>query len=103
MALTVAMQDGEIRDEIMERVFRESVRSYQVPKEPECDRAFLVEAADPIYVECKNEYLFRGIGRHPILTDDRVRNFVVHRTDPRRRKTAFAFLVGTGWLVSFQD
>ena len=38
-----------------------------------------------------------------MLTDDRVRNVVVHETDPRRRKTAFALVVGTGRLVSFQD
>ena len=103
LASTVAMQDAEIREEIMGRVFRESVRSYQVPKEIECDCAFLVEAADAIYVERMNEYLFQGVGRHPMLTDDRVRNFVVHETDPRRWKTAFALLVGTGRLVSFQD
>ena len=46
LASTVAMQDAEIRDEIMGRVFRESVRSYQVPKELECDRAFLVESTE---------------------------------------------------------
>ena len=85
-------------------VFRESVRSFLVPKELECDRAIPVKPADSIYVEGMNEYLFRGVGRHPALTDDRVRNFVVHQTDPRRwKKTAFALLVGTGRMVSFQD
>ena len=67
------------------------------------DRAFLVEAAHAIYVECMNECLFRRVRRHPTLTDDRVRNVVVHEMNPRRWKTAFALFVGTGWLVSFQD
>ena len=49
-----------------------------------------------------NEYLFRGVGHHPMLTDEGVRNFVIHETDLRRWKTAFALLVGTGRLFLFQ-
>ena len=41
----------KIRDEILGRVFRESVCSCALQKEHECDRAILVEAADAIYVE----------------------------------------------------
>lgn len=50
-----------------------------------------------------NEYLFSRAGPHPMLTEDRIRNFLVHETDPRRWKTAFAFLVGAAPVVSFQD
>ena len=54
-------------------------------------------------MEKVNAYLFRGEGRHPIMTDYRVHNIVVRETDPRQWKTAIAMLVGTGRLVSFQD
>ena len=96
-------QNAEIRGQVMERFLRESTRSFQVPKEFDCYRAFLADPADAIYVEKMNAYLFRGEGRHPMMTDDRVRNIVVRETDPRQWKTAFALLVGTGRLVSFQD
>ena len=50
-----------------------------------------------------NAHLFRGEGRHPMMTDDRVRNIVVRETDSRQWKTAFALLVGTGRVLSFHD
>ena len=37
------------------------------------------------------------------MTEDRVRNVVVRETDPRQWNTAFALLVGTDRLVSFQN
>ena len=100
---SVVNQNAEIRGQVMERLLRESTQSFQVPKEFERDRAFLADPADAIYVETMNAYLFRGEGRHPMMTDDRVRNIVVRETDPRQWKTVFALLVGTGRLVSFQD
>ena len=69
----------------------------------ECGPAFLADPADAIYVEKMNAYLFCGEGRHPMMTEDRDRTIVVRKTDPRQWKTVFAFLVGTGRLVSFQD
>ena len=74
-----------------------------MPKEIECDRAFIADPADAIYVEKMSAYLFQGEGRHPMMNEDRVRNVVVRETDPRQWKTGFALLVGTGRLVSFQD
>ena len=85
----------------MERFRRESTRSFQVPKKFEYDRGLLADPADAIYVEKMNAYLFRGEWRHPMMNDDRVRNVVVRETDPCQLKTAFAFLVGTGRLLSF--
>ena len=72
-------------------------------KELECDRALLADPVDAIYVEKMNSYLFHGEGRHPVMTDDRVRNVVVRGTEPRQWKKTFALLVGTGCLVSFQN
>ena len=99
----MVIQNAEIRGQIMERFLRASTRSFQAPKEFECDRAFLTDPADAIYVGNMNAYFFRGEGRHPMMTDDRVCNIVVRETDPRQWKMAFAFLVVTGRLVSFQD
>ena len=97
---SVVNQNAEIRGQVMGRFFLESTRSFQVPKEFECDRAFLAEPADTIYVEKMNAYLFQGEGRHPMMTDNRVRNILVRE---RQWKTAFALLVGTGRWGSFQD
>ena len=101
-AASVANQMAEIRAQVMVRFLRESTRSFQVPKEFECNRAFLVDPAESIYVEKMNAYLFRGEGRHPMMTDDRVRNIVVREVDPRQWQTAFAWLFGTQRLVSLQ-
>ena len=103
MAATVAIQDAEVRGQVVHRFIRESVRSFQVPDELACDRAFLGDLADAAYVEKMNDFLLRGFGRHPLLTDKCSRNIVVRETDPRQWKTSFALLAGTGRLVSFQD
>ena len=100
---SVVNQNAKMRGQVMERFLRESTRSFQVPKEFECDRAYLADPADAICVEKMNAYLFRGEGRHPMMADDRVRNIVVRETDSRQWKTAFALLVGTGRWGSFQD
>ena len=100
---SVVNQNAEIRDRVIGRFLRESTRSFQIPKELECDRAFLADPADAIYVEKMNAYLFRGKGRHPIMTDDGFCRVVFCETDPRQWKTAFALLAGTGRLISFQD
>ena len=73
-----------------------------MPRQLECDRAFLIDASGAVYVERMNEYLIRGNGRHPMLTDFRFRNVLIHENGPRRWKTAFSLLVGTGRVVSFQ-
>ena len=87
----------------MERFLRESNRSFQLPKEFECDVVFLAYPADAIYAEKMNANLLRGEGWYQMMTDDRVRNIVVRETDPRQCKTSFALMVVTGRLVSFQD
>ena len=99
---SVVNQNAEIRAQVIQRFLRESTRSFQVPKEIECDRAFLADPADSIYVGKMNAYFFHWEGRHLMMTDDRVR-VVVRETDPRQWKTAFALLVGTVRLVSFQE
>ena len=96
-------QNAGIHGQVMERSRCESTRPFQVPKEFECDRAFLVDPADAIYVERMNVYLFREEGRHPMMTDDRVRNIAVREVDSRQWKTASALLVGTSRLGSFHD
>ena len=81
---SVVNLNAEIRGQFMERFLREQTRPFQVPKELECDRTFLADPADAIYVENMTAYLFRGEGRHPMMTDDRVRNVVVRETDSRQ-------------------
>ena len=103
IAASVAIQNAEVRGQVIERFIRESVHWFQVPEELACDRAFLGDPADAAYVEKINDFLLRGVGRHPLITDDRSRNIVVREMDPRQWKTSFALLAGTGRLVSFQD
>lgn len=69
-AASEANQNAEIRGQVKERFHRESTPTFQVPKEFECDRAFLVDPADAVYVENMNAYLFRGEGRHTMMTDE---------------------------------
>ena len=59
---SVVNQSAEIRKQGMEWFLRESPRSFQVPKEFECDRAFLADPADAIYFERMNRYMFREKG-----------------------------------------
>ena len=103
MAVWVAIQNAEVRGQVVDRVIRESVRSFQVPEELACDRAFLGDPADAAYVEKMIDFLLCGVGRHPLMTDDRSCNIVVRETDPRQWKTSFALLAGRGRLVRFQD
>ena len=103
MAASVAIQNAEVRGQVVDRFIRESVRSFQDLEELACDRAFLGDPADAAYVEKMNDFLLRGVGRHPLMTDDRSPNIVVRETDPLTWKKSFASLAGTGRLVSFQD
>ena len=99
MAASVSVQNAEVRGQVVERFIRESVRSFHVPDELACDRAFLGDQADAAYMEKMIDFLLRGVGRHPLMTDERSRNIVVRETDPRQWKTSFALLAGTGRLV----
>ena len=103
MEAPVVIENAEVRNQLIERVIRELVRSFQVPKDLACDRAYLVDPADVIYVKHMNDFLLHGVGRHPLMTDDRVHNIVFRETVPRQWKTSFTLLAGTGRLVSFQD
>lgn len=94
---SVVIQNAEVRGQLIERVIRESVCSFQVPKGVACDRAYLVHLGDVAYVEKMSYFLFRGVSRHPLMTDIGVRE-----TDPRQWKKSFALLAGTGSLVSFR-
>ena len=51
---SVVNQNTEIRGQVMDRFLRDSTRSFQVLKEFECDRAFLADPTDEIYVEKMN-------------------------------------------------
>ena len=65
MAAALAIKNEEVRGQVVHRVILESVRSFQVPQELACDRAFPGDAADAAYVEKINDFLLRGVGRHP--------------------------------------
>ena len=103
MTASVAIQNAEVRGQVTERFIRESFRSFHVPEELACDREFLGDPADAACVEKMNDFLLRGVCRHPLMTDDRSRYIVVRETDPLQWKTSFALLAGTGRLMSFQD
>ena len=49
MGASVAIQNAEVRGQLIDRFFRESVRSFPVPEELACDRAFLADPADAAY------------------------------------------------------
>ena len=102
-AASVAIQNAEVRGQVVDQFIRESVRSFQVPEELACDWAFLRDPADAAYVEKRNDFLLRGVGRHPLMTDERSRNIVVREMVPLQWKTSSALLAGTGRLVSLQD
>ena len=53
---SVAIQNAEVRGQVIERVIRESIRSFQVPEELACDREFLRDPADAAYVEKMNYF-----------------------------------------------
>ena len=63
----------------------------------------LVNPAYAPYVEKINDFLLRGVDRHPLMTDARIRSIVVRETDPRQWKTSSALLACTDLMVSFQD
>ena len=102
MAASLAIENGEVYGQVIERFIWESVRSFQIPEELACNRAFPGDPADAAYVEKMNDFLLRGVGRNPLTTEDRSRNIVVPEADTRQWKTSFAFLAGTNRLVSFQ-
>ena len=103
MAASVAIQNVEVRGQVIERFIQGSVPSFQVPEELADDRSYLVNLTDAAYVKKMNVFLLRGVGRHPLMTDDRSRNIAVRDTDPRQWKRSFALLADTGRLVSFHD
>ena len=45
-AASVAIQNAEVHGQVVDRFIRESVRSFQVPEELACDRAFLGDPED---------------------------------------------------------
>ena len=103
MAASVAIQNAEVHGQVVDLFIRESVRSFIVPDELACDREFLEDPAEAAYVENMNHFLLLGVGRHPLMTDERSRNIVVREMGSRQLRTSFALLAGTGRLVSFQD
>ena len=103
MAALVAIQNAEVRGQVVDRFIRESVRSFQVPEELACDRAFLGDPADAADVEKMNDFLLRGVGRHPSMADNRSRNIVVRETDPRQWKTSRCWPVRVDWCHSSWD
>ena len=103
MAASVAIQNAKVRGQVVERFIRESVRLFQVPEEPACDRGVLGDPGDAAYVKKMKDFLPREVGRYSLMTDDWSRNIVVVREmDPLQWKTSFALLACTGRLVSFQ-
>ena len=97
------VQNPEFRSRLIERVIRDSVRSFQFPKELVCEQTYRVDPADAVYLEKMNDFLLRGVCRHPLMTDDRILNIDVRERNPLQWKTSFALLVDTDRVVSFRD
>lgn len=64
-AAPVAVQSAEGRSQVIRRIIRETVRSFQVPKGRVCDREYLVDPANAQYVEKMNYFMRLEVGLHP--------------------------------------
>ena len=90
-------------EEICRRFVDASRCRYQIPGTVRCDRTFLVDAVDGLYVKKTSAWLFDGVGRFPVMSSGSVRNVVVEERLHREWKTAFSLLVGSGRVISFAD
>ena len=90
-------------EEICRRFVDASRCRYEIPGTVRCDRNFLVDAVDGLYVKKTSAWLFDGLGRLPVMSSRSVRNVVVDERLQREWKTAFSLLVGSGRVISFAD
>ena len=76
---------------------------FQIPSEIRCDRTFVEEARDGLYVKAMHTWLIEGGTPMPVLTTDAIRNVVMGERSAREWKTSLSMLMGSGHLISFAD
>ena len=90
--------------EIVRCCFLERSRCrFQIPSEIRCDRTFVEEARDGLYVKAMHTWLIEGGTPMQVLTTAAIRNFVTGEQSAREWKTSLSMLMGSGRVISFAD
>ena len=99
----VALLRPSYAEEICRRFVDAPRCRYQIPGTVRCDRTFMGDAVDGLYVKKTSAWLFDGVGRFPVTSTGSVRNVMVDERLQREWKTSFSLLVGSGRVISFAD
>ena len=76
---------------------------FQVPSEIRCDRTFVEEARDGLYVKAMDTWLIEGGTPMPVLMTAAIRNVVMGERSAREWKTSLSMLMDSGRDISFAD
>ena len=89
--------------EVRRRFLERSRFRFQIPADLRCDRTFLEEAMDGLYVKAMHTWLLEGGERLPMLACETMRNLVVDERGLRQGKTSLSMFMGAGRVISFPD
>ena len=99
----VGLARPQCAEEVCRRFFERSRRRFQIPGNFRCDRTFLEERRDGLYVTAMHTWLFEGCERLPMLGCDAMRKVVVDERGQREGKTLWSMFKGAGRVISFPD
>ena len=90
--------------EIVRSSFVERSRCrFPIPSEICCDRTFVEEARDGLYVTAMHTWLIGGCTPMPVLTTATIRNVVMEERSAHEWKTSLAMRMGSDRVISFAD
>ena len=99
----VGLARPQCAEEVLRRFLERSLCRFQIPVDVRCDRTFLEEARDGLYVNAMHTWLFEAGERFTMLGCDAMRNVVVNGRGQSYGKTSSSMFMGAGRVISFRD
>ena len=90
-------------EEVLRCFLQRSRCRFQIPADLRCDRTFLEEARDGLYVKAMQMWLFEGGESLPMLECDAMRKVVVDERGQLEGKASLLMFMGAGRVISFPD
>ena len=99
----VGLALSQCAEEVRRRFLERSCCRFEISADLRCDRTFLEEAMDGLYVKAMHTWRFEGSECLAMLECDARRNVVVDEREQREGKTSLSMFMGAGRVISFPD